>query len=289
MTDDEWGVIAGHLAAAWPDPPINPERRAVYLDVLGDLRADDVRDAVAGLMREARETLPPPGVIRRAAIEHSVIPPVNEAREKPDRNVPLAEDSGSGPQGVGEAIPEGKTRQANTGGLAAILGAQQPSMPRAEQYEDPVERAPFNGLALAGLLVPILFGLAPWAAFAGASEDVARPMPLELLGSGSIGLALAIPAMNRARRGARRNKGMSLAAILVASLAMLMGFGALGQVVEESKQQSAAVQALGADSDAISGADLMKLADRGCDTEGLEPSRVGCLSRIPKGLGRHRR
>ncbi|MGE3139382.1 MAG: hypothetical protein AB7I08_15155 [Thermoleophilia bacterium] len=68
MHESQWQPLARLLAAAWPDPDMDPERSAVYLEVLDDLDAADVEVAVRQLLREDRETPPPPGVVRTRAV-----------------------------------------------------------------------------------------------------------------------------------------------------------------------------------------------------------------------------
>ncbi len=139
---------------------------------------------------------------------------------------------------------------------------QQAIAPLSYSTPDPAPMRPlFNGLALAGLLVPLPV-LILWAVLAGAYEGMVRPMPVVLGVPGIIGLTLAIHALGRARRGERRNRGTSVAGIVVASLAILIGFGSLAtEIVNQSEDRRAAAKTLGADSDTISDADLVKYAD----------------------------
>ena len=74
MTHEEWGPIFGRIELAWGD--ISPHRRNYYFELLGDLDARAVRAAIDTLALEAREFVPPPGVIRDYAMKAAVdLPP----------------------------------------------------------------------------------------------------------------------------------------------------------------------------------------------------------------------
>ncbi|MGE3138442.1 MAG: hypothetical protein AB7I08_12340 [Thermoleophilia bacterium] len=79
MTEETWGRLADRLEAAWPSPPLDESRRAVYYEVLRDLDDQAVEQAVTGLLAEDRDTLPPPGAIKtRAAVVAEASPAVVE-------------------------------------------------------------------------------------------------------------------------------------------------------------------------------------------------------------------
>jgi hypothetical protein len=67
VTRDEWEQQAIRIGSAWPTPPMDDTRRDVYYDVLHDLPIEAVEKTVSALLREARETVPAPGVIRAHA------------------------------------------------------------------------------------------------------------------------------------------------------------------------------------------------------------------------------
>lgn len=72
MTRDEWEQQAIRISSAWPTPPMDDTRRDVYYDVLHDLPIEAVEKAVSSLLREARESVPAPGVIRAHAEQVAV-------------------------------------------------------------------------------------------------------------------------------------------------------------------------------------------------------------------------
>ena len=74
MTHNEWEAVAARLEIAWP--PFAPERRAVYYEVLADVPFAKVQSAVEDLLlREDRERLPAPGVIRQRAVGEAAADP----------------------------------------------------------------------------------------------------------------------------------------------------------------------------------------------------------------------
>jgi hypothetical protein len=125
--------------------------------------------------------------------------------------------------------------------IASIFGTQvsgESIVRPAEAIEGP--RPPFNGLALASVLVPVLVGIIPWLAV-GAASDETPALPLELLVGGAVGLGLAIGGLQRARRGTRRNRGLSIAGIVLSTLALVMGIGSFGVVLSEQDEEGRAV------------------------------------------------
>lgn len=62
MTHEEWGAIFSRMELTWGE--LSAHRRNHYFDILGDLDGAAVSAAVDRLAREAREFVPPPGVIR---------------------------------------------------------------------------------------------------------------------------------------------------------------------------------------------------------------------------------
>lgn len=62
VTHDEWGAIFSRMELTWGE--ISAHRRNHYFEILSDLDGAAVAGAVDRLAREARESVPPPGVIR---------------------------------------------------------------------------------------------------------------------------------------------------------------------------------------------------------------------------------
>lgn len=83
MTDEGWRTFITDLATAWPSPPLSSEDSAVYREILGDLNEDVLFAALRSLMREERESRPPPGVIRQRAIAQSAPPALPEIAPSP--------------------------------------------------------------------------------------------------------------------------------------------------------------------------------------------------------------
>ncbi len=73
MTEETWGRLADRLEAAWPEQPMFRVRRDVYFEVLADLDDARVEAAVAEVLAEDRDRLPPPGAIRARA--GAAVPP----------------------------------------------------------------------------------------------------------------------------------------------------------------------------------------------------------------------
>lgn len=116
--------------------------------------------------------------------------------------------------------------------IAAILGAQMPSAPVARvEPGGPAQAQRFNGLALAAVLVAILGGLAPFAGIASNPGRSGLPV-LEVLVAGTVALGLAVPALLRARSGARRGFGLSVAGLALGTLAVALGLVAAAGVIE---------------------------------------------------------
>lgn len=94
MTHTEWQSLSRRMSAAWPDPPMTPERSNEYFDVLHDLDADDIGRAIETMQAEGWRQMPSPGGIRER-LGHAPAPLTAES--------PTAEP----PTGVGQPLPPG--------------------------------------------------------------------------------------------------------------------------------------------------------------------------------------
>ena len=143
---------------------------------------------------------------------------------------------------VGDLIRQGRDRIPSPGALrrVALRGAV---------------LAPFNRLALAGFLLPLV-ALVAWAGVAAASRDDAGPIPIELLIVAVVGFLLASAALGQAQRGVRRGRGLSWAALTLGSIAVVFGLLSLGQGINESDRQGRDLaEAFGATPGSLSDAD----------------------------------
>lgn len=248
MTEEQWGPIAGRIALAWG--AFDEERRRLYFEVLEDLDASAVERAVDELIREGREQVPPPGVVRQLAVARSESAVVPDPMERTD------EGAGSEPP-----APEAPPPEATPGlSVADIFGAQLPPHPPVEIGEPETgPKLPFNWLALFGLLVPLVLGLIPRFGMAAAEGEDAPDMPIELIVTGAIGLGLAIPGLHRAGRKVRRGRGLPVAGIVVSAIALVAGFGSLATFANDSSERREVAEALDADRSTVSEADLSRV------------------------------
>ncbi len=159
------------LAAAYLPHPLSDRRMAVYVFAVDDLDPDDVRLAVAGLVRQSRRYMPNPGEVRQAVLRlREGEPPdpgdawceVVEAfsrvgrHAKPDWSHPL----------IGQAV-------AAVGGWRMLCDSELPAADRAQfikAFERLAERTERETL--------VSPGLAPAVAAALPDLSIADPQPL---------------------------------------------------------------------------------------------------------------
>jgi hypothetical protein len=184
VTYQEWTGIADRIALIWATPPMTPERRATYFDVLRDLEAGRVRRAVDGLMREDHERVPPPGIIRSR-----VTGSPTEGQTRPAASAP--------PGGTGQATP-----QPVTPGRPAALpwaDAPYPSATPAPAPAPATAPSPFSNPLVIGTCtaaaVAFIGCLLPWVTVFGGSiagtrtDDGKIVLVLSILGLACYSLA----------------------------------------------------------------------------------------------------
>jgi hypothetical protein len=209
VTEEEWLPLAARIGAAWPSAPMDELRRDVFFQVLSDLEAGDVAASVNALLREDRESQPPPGVIRARAIE---LRNSQTTFATPEILTPPAPPELPPPPAPTLMIP----------GLQAA---------------DTDEGGPFNHRAFWGLIVGLLAVLGPLSIRAAirTADPESNPsyFPIEASVLAVIALCLSISARNWAdENGGGRT--LSLVALVVAVLACVFALGAFGATVDNS-------------------------------------------------------
>ena len=120
MDYDHWQRLADRLEAAWSAAGFPEDRRRLYYEVLADLPGDVVAAAVDELIRQDREQMPAPGVIRALALRAR---PSSGADTAPDRpSVPPATPLGAGSSGRSVFSPRAAEIGAGAGLVLTAIG-----------------------------------------------------------------------------------------------------------------------------------------------------------------------